>query len=120
MPNPLYEATFKIPDVYYFPFDKQGLEKPWEAKTGGDAARTEDYFNYGMFIWCNADNLNQRATSLIQSQDLAISASKRSNWELRYYIKLNSTLKIKQLKEFYNSEFNCGHFHFEPLTNFCF
>jgi len=44
MPNPMYEATFKVPDVYYFPFDKEGLEKPWVE----NKERMEDYFNYGM------------------------------------------------------------------------
>lgn len=43
--NPLYEATFKVPDVYYFPWDKAGLEKPWVE----NADKTEDYFNYGMY-----------------------------------------------------------------------
>lgn len=33
----------KVPDVYYFPFAKQGLEKPWL----DNKERMDEYFNYG-------------------------------------------------------------------------
>jgi hypothetical protein len=32
-----------VPDTYYFPFDTQGLEKPWL----DNKEKMEDYFNYG-------------------------------------------------------------------------
>jgi hypothetical protein len=34
---------FHVPDVYYFDFDKPGLEKPWN-----DKDKNDEYFNYGM------------------------------------------------------------------------
>ena len=40
-----WDPKFKIPDVYRFPFDKPGMEKPWER----DQSKMEDYFNYGMY-----------------------------------------------------------------------
>jgi hypothetical protein len=43
IPNEIYESTFKVPDVYYFPFDNTGLEKPWLDQK----EKVEDYFNYG-------------------------------------------------------------------------
>ena len=39
-----YEKYFKVPDVYRFPFNKPGMEKPWER----DPSKMDDYFNYGM------------------------------------------------------------------------
>jgi len=41
----MYEATFKVPDIFYFPFDKQGLEKPWAENRD----KMDEYFNYGMY-----------------------------------------------------------------------
>ena len=34
---------FHVPDVYYYDFDKPGLEKPWN-----DKDKNDEYFNYGM------------------------------------------------------------------------
>ena len=45
-PN-VYEQYYKMPDVYRFPFDKQGMEKPWNENRG---EKMEDYFNYGMYL----------------------------------------------------------------------
>ena len=33
----------KVGDVYFFEFDKPGLEKPWK----DNKDKMEDYFNYG-------------------------------------------------------------------------
>lgn len=36
--------NYIVPDVYYFDFDKQGLEKPWNENRD----KNDEYFNYGM------------------------------------------------------------------------
>ena len=41
--NEMYESVFKIPDVYYFPFETPGLDKPWL----DNKEKMEEYFNYG-------------------------------------------------------------------------
>lgn len=40
-----HAKRLKVPDIYYFPFDRQGLEKPWNDQK----EKTEDYFNYGTY-----------------------------------------------------------------------
>ena len=35
---------YDVPDVYYFDFDKKGLEKPWTE----NREKMDEYFNYGM------------------------------------------------------------------------
>ena len=38
-----YKKTFEVPDIYQFPFDKPGLDRPWnESKE-----KSDEYFNYG-------------------------------------------------------------------------
>ena len=38
-----YKESFEVPDIYSFPFDKQGLDRPWnESKE-----KSDEYFNYG-------------------------------------------------------------------------
>lgn len=46
IPHGQYEILKKLrtPDVFYFPFDKPGLEKPW-LESG---EKNDEYFNYGM------------------------------------------------------------------------
>lgn len=41
--EPKKMAVFKLPDVYFFPFAKQGLEKPWL----DNKEKMDEYFNYG-------------------------------------------------------------------------
>lgn len=36
--------NFIVPDVYYFDFEKQGLEKPWNEN---NRDKNDEYFNYG-------------------------------------------------------------------------
>ena len=40
-----HEYIYKVQDVYYFPFDKTGLEKPWNE----NKEKNDEYFNYGMY-----------------------------------------------------------------------
>jgi len=63
----------KVPDIYYFPFDKAGLEKPWEE----NREKVDDYFNYGR---CLPRDFTVAESTLVKP----ISE-----------IKLNSSLKIK-------------------------
>ena len=41
--KPEKQKRTKIGDVYFFEFDKPGLEKPWQENKD----KMEDYFNYG-------------------------------------------------------------------------
>lgn len=38
-----YKESFEVPDVYSFPFDKPGLERPWLE----NKEKSDEYFNYG-------------------------------------------------------------------------
>jgi hypothetical protein len=42
--NPQHEGKFQVPDIYYFDFDRPGLEKPWKESF----EKNDEYFNYGM------------------------------------------------------------------------
>lgn len=41
--NEKKQKRMKVGDVYFFEFDKPGLEKPWK----DNKDKMEDYFNYG-------------------------------------------------------------------------
>lgn len=62
---------FHVPDVYYFDFDKPGLEKPWN-----DKDKNDEYFNYGfneesfkVYQQKIQDNESKNLNKLMQDQE---------------------------------------------------
>lgn len=89
--KPEKQKRTKIGDVYFFEFDKPGLEKPWQENKD----KMEDYFNYGF---------NEESFKIYQQK-------------IRKYASEN-LVKLRQDKEFEENCLNDQELKWHPTLNF--
>ena len=89
--KPEKQKRTKIGDVYFFEFDKPGLEKPWQENKD----KMEDYFNYGF---------NEESFKIYQQK-------------IRKYASEN-LVKLRQDKEFEENCLNDLELKWHPTLNF--